>query len=102
MGKTFQPPKIRLVHLYSCDNKIKTWKQSRKLRGTNIFINNDYSKKILEVKKHRMLNPKKTTEWHNLFWLKHNKLITDLKTVIMVIKLEKTPDILPPDKDGHI
>ena len=69
-------PRIIVVKLLLFKGKTKIFQNANKLKGQNIFINNDFSKATLELRKDLMVEVKRLRELGKITYLNYTTIIS--------------------------
>ena len=68
-------PRTIVMKLLQLKDKTKIFQNANKLKGQNIFINNDFSKATLELKKDFMIEVKKLRELGKIAYLNYTTIV---------------------------
>ena len=68
-----------LVKLLRFKDKAKIFQNTNKLKGQNIFINNDFSKAPLKLRKYFMFEVKRLRELGKIDYLNYNTIVSKEK-----------------------
>ena len=68
-----------LVKLLRFKDKAKIFQNTNKLKGQNIFINNDFSKAPLKLRKYLMFEVKRLRELGKIDYLNYNTIVSKEK-----------------------
>ena len=69
-------PRIIVVKLLLFKGKTKIFQNANKLKGQNIFINNDFSKATLELRKDLMVEVKRLRELGKITYLNYTTIVS--------------------------
>ena len=69
-------PRTIVVKLLRFKDKTKIFQNSNKLKGQNIFINNDFSKATLELRKDLMVEVKRLRELRKIAYLNYTTIVS--------------------------
>ena len=63
------------MQVTALQNKVKNFKRCKKLKGTNIFINNVFSKETMELRKEKMEEVKKLRASGKIAYLNYTTVV---------------------------